>query len=181
MYYIAVFQGQRTVYRLTLVKAWNTDEIENYAQLVKLGNPDFIEIKVCVNSLRFYVFLVTNHPRIYLVIYMALHFCLDKSLDLLHTVHAVSLFILFTQYRASPTVASQKRAVWQWRMYPGTAKSLTSYKSWPTYCQNMRLPVNTNIRTACLSRIKRWVYNNNIYKETKKNDVEWKYYHDSFM
>lgn len=39
-------KGQRTVYRLTLVKAFNTDEIENYAKLVSLGNPDFIEIKV---------------------------------------------------------------------------------------------------------------------------------------
>ncbi|XP_045174102.2 S-adenosyl-L-methionine-dependent tRNA 4-demethylwyosine synthase TYW1-like [Mercenaria mercenaria] len=38
-------KGQRTVYRLTLVKAFNTDEIENYAKLVALGNPDFIEIK----------------------------------------------------------------------------------------------------------------------------------------
>ena len=36
---------QRTVYRLTLVKAWNVEELENYAQLIKLGNPDFIEIK----------------------------------------------------------------------------------------------------------------------------------------
>ncbi|XP_071446302.1 S-adenosyl-L-methionine-dependent tRNA 4-demethylwyosine synthase TYW1-like [Hetaerina americana] len=38
-------KGQRTVYRLTLVKAWNVEEIENYAQLVALGNPDFIEVK----------------------------------------------------------------------------------------------------------------------------------------
>lgn len=42
-------KGQRTVYRLTLVKAFNTDEIENYAKLVSLGNPDFIEIKVRFN------------------------------------------------------------------------------------------------------------------------------------
>ena len=41
-----VIQGQRTVYRLTLVKAWNTDEIKNYAQLVTRGRPDFIEVKV---------------------------------------------------------------------------------------------------------------------------------------
>lgn len=39
-------KGQRTVYRLTLVKAWNTDEIDNYAKLVSLGKPDFIEVKV---------------------------------------------------------------------------------------------------------------------------------------
>ncbi|KAG1668501.1 S-adenosyl-L-methionine-dependent tRNA 4-demethylwyosine synthase [Nymphon striatum] len=38
-------KGQRTVYRLTLVKAWNTDELTNYAKLVSLGNPDFIEVK----------------------------------------------------------------------------------------------------------------------------------------
>ncbi|KAK9511513.1 hypothetical protein O3M35_000152 [Rhynocoris fuscipes] len=38
-------KGQRTVYRLTLVKSWNFDEIKNYASLVDLGKPDFIEIK----------------------------------------------------------------------------------------------------------------------------------------
>lgn len=38
-------KGQRTVYRLTLVKTFNTEELENYALLVKEGNPDFIEIK----------------------------------------------------------------------------------------------------------------------------------------
>ncbi|XP_067119220.1 S-adenosyl-L-methionine-dependent tRNA 4-demethylwyosine synthase TYW1-like isoform X2 [Centruroides vittatus] len=38
-------KGQRTVYRLTLVKAWNTEEIEGYAKLIELGRPDFIEIK----------------------------------------------------------------------------------------------------------------------------------------
>jgi len=38
-------KGQRTVYRLTLVKAYNTDEIANYAQLIRRGKPDFIEIK----------------------------------------------------------------------------------------------------------------------------------------
>lgn len=38
-------KGQRTVYRLTLVKAWNVEELESYAHLVELGKPDFIEIK----------------------------------------------------------------------------------------------------------------------------------------
>uniref|UniRef100_A0A8C4NNW0 tRNA-yW synthesizing n=1 Tax=Eptatretus burgeri TaxID=7764 RepID=A0A8C4NNW0_EPTBU len=38
-------KGQRTVYRLTLVKAWNVDEIQAYAELVTLGQPDFIEVK----------------------------------------------------------------------------------------------------------------------------------------
>uniref|UniRef100_G1PN63 tRNA 4-demethylwyosine synthase (AdoMet-dependent) n=1 Tax=Myotis lucifugus TaxID=59463 RepID=G1PN63_MYOLU len=36
---------QRTVYRLTLVKAWNVDELQAYAELVSLGHPDFIEVK----------------------------------------------------------------------------------------------------------------------------------------
>ncbi|XP_013421711.1 S-adenosyl-L-methionine-dependent tRNA 4-demethylwyosine synthase [Lingula anatina] len=38
-------KGQRTVYRLTLVKNYNTEDIENYASLVSIGKPDFIEIK----------------------------------------------------------------------------------------------------------------------------------------
>jgi wyosine [tRNA(Phe)-imidazoG37] synthetase (radical SAM superfamily) len=36
---------QRTVYRLTLVKGWNTEEVKGYAELLELGQPDFIEIK----------------------------------------------------------------------------------------------------------------------------------------
>ncbi|CAF0770517.1 unnamed protein product [Brachionus calyciflorus] len=36
---------QRTVYRLTLVKGWNTDDVQQYAKLISLGKPDFIEIK----------------------------------------------------------------------------------------------------------------------------------------
>ena len=39
-------QGQRTVYRLTLVKEWNTEELDAYAELVSVGKPDFIEVKV---------------------------------------------------------------------------------------------------------------------------------------
>lgn len=38
-------KGQRTVYRLTIVKAWNNEEIQNYAELVRYGQPDFIEVK----------------------------------------------------------------------------------------------------------------------------------------
>ena len=38
-------KGQRTVYRLTIVKQWNDDEAINYARLVARGNPDFIEVK----------------------------------------------------------------------------------------------------------------------------------------
>lgn len=36
---------QRTVYRLTLLKGHNMDDIKNYGDLVALGEPDFIEIK----------------------------------------------------------------------------------------------------------------------------------------
>ena len=36
---------QRTVYRLTLVKAWNMEEAEGYVSLIETGQPDFIEIK----------------------------------------------------------------------------------------------------------------------------------------
>jgi tRNA wybutosine-synthesizing protein 1 len=36
---------QRTVYRLTLVKGWNTDDVKQYADLINMGKPDFIEIK----------------------------------------------------------------------------------------------------------------------------------------
>ncbi|KAM4702311.1 S-adenosyl-L-methionine-dependent tRNA 4-demethylwyosine synthase TYW1-like [Discoglossus pictus] len=36
---------QRTVYRLTLVKAWNVDELKAYGDLVTVGRPDFIEVK----------------------------------------------------------------------------------------------------------------------------------------
>jgi tRNA wybutosine-synthesizing protein 1 len=33
------------VYRLTLVKDYNTEEIANYVELVRRGKPDFIEVK----------------------------------------------------------------------------------------------------------------------------------------
>ncbi|KAK7883067.1 hypothetical protein WMY93_029241 [Mugilogobius chulae] len=36
---------QRTVYRLTLVKAWNVEEMLAYADLISMGQPDFIEVK----------------------------------------------------------------------------------------------------------------------------------------
>lgn len=38
-------KGQRTVYRLTLVKSWNAEDVEGYARLVVMGTPDLIEIK----------------------------------------------------------------------------------------------------------------------------------------
>lgn len=36
---------QRTVYRLTLVKGWNTDDVDAYSKLFGMGKPDFVEIK----------------------------------------------------------------------------------------------------------------------------------------
>lgn len=36
---------QRTVYRLTLVKGWNTEDVDAYFKLFSIGEPDFIEIK----------------------------------------------------------------------------------------------------------------------------------------
>ncbi|XP_064022200.1 S-adenosyl-L-methionine-dependent tRNA 4-demethylwyosine synthase TYW1-like isoform X7 [Pogoniulus pusillus] len=41
---------QRTVYRLTLVKAWNVDELRAYADLIALGKPDFIEVKALLKN-----------------------------------------------------------------------------------------------------------------------------------
>jgi len=38
-------KGQRTVFRLTLVKGWNMEEIKNYVALIERGQPDFVEIK----------------------------------------------------------------------------------------------------------------------------------------
>lgn len=38
-------KGQRTVYRLTLVKDYNTAHLEKYAELIRRGRPDFIEVK----------------------------------------------------------------------------------------------------------------------------------------
>lgn len=45
-----IFQRQRTVYRLTLVKAWNVEEMQAYSELIALGQPDFIEVKVGLSS-----------------------------------------------------------------------------------------------------------------------------------
>lgn len=36
---------QRTVYRLTLVKDFNVEELDGYVELVQRGEPDFIEVK----------------------------------------------------------------------------------------------------------------------------------------
>ncbi|KAI4366374.1 hypothetical protein MLD38_022260 [Melastoma candidum] len=36
---------QRTVYRLTLVKGWNTEDVNAYSSLFTIGQPDFVEIK----------------------------------------------------------------------------------------------------------------------------------------
>lgn len=44
-------QKQRTVYRLTLVKSWNVEEMQAYSELIALGQPDFIEVKVGFNNI----------------------------------------------------------------------------------------------------------------------------------
>jgi tRNA wybutosine-synthesizing protein 1 len=38
-------KGQRTVARLTVVKGWNSDEVEGYAKLIALGQVSLIEVK----------------------------------------------------------------------------------------------------------------------------------------
>lgn len=38
-------KGQRTVARLTVVKGWNSDEVEGYAQLIALGHVSLVEMK----------------------------------------------------------------------------------------------------------------------------------------
>lgn len=38
-------KGQRTVFRLTLVKDHNMQEIANYVELIRRGRPSFIEVK----------------------------------------------------------------------------------------------------------------------------------------
>ena len=38
-------RGQRTVARLTVVKGWNSDEIEGYAKLIALGHCSFVEVR----------------------------------------------------------------------------------------------------------------------------------------
>jgi tRNA wybutosine-synthesizing protein 1 len=38
-------KGQRTVYRLTLVKGWNMQEVKSYVDLIDIGTPELIEIK----------------------------------------------------------------------------------------------------------------------------------------
>jgi tRNA wybutosine-synthesizing protein 1 len=36
---------QRTVFRLTLVNGWNTEQLDEYVKLVRRGRPDFVEVK----------------------------------------------------------------------------------------------------------------------------------------
>jgi tRNA wybutosine-synthesizing protein 1 len=38
-------KGQRTVARLTVVKGWNSDEVEGYAKLIALGKVSLVEVK----------------------------------------------------------------------------------------------------------------------------------------
>ena len=42
---LLALKKQRTVFRLTLVKNYNISEIDGYVSLVKLGKPEFIEVK----------------------------------------------------------------------------------------------------------------------------------------
>jgi len=37
-------KGQRTVARLTVVKGWNSDEVEGYAKLIALGHCSLVEV-----------------------------------------------------------------------------------------------------------------------------------------
>jgi len=67
-------QGQRTVYRLTLVKAFNTEEIEGYAKLVDLGKPGFIEVKVSEDH-----FCCWNMYEIKDICYLLVYFVLSKK------------------------------------------------------------------------------------------------------
>jgi tRNA wybutosine-synthesizing protein 1 len=47
-------KGQRTVARLTVVKGWNSDELEGYARLIALGCVSLVEVKgTCSLSLSF--------------------------------------------------------------------------------------------------------------------------------
>lgn len=71
-------QRQRTVYRLTLVKAWNVEEMQAYSELIALGQPDFIEVKVghsiiITASVLNVIFLSNYHNVIFL--FMFLLFC----------------------------------------------------------------------------------------------------------
>ena len=52
-------RGQRTVARLTVVKGWNSDEIEGYAKLIALGHCSFVEVRMIV--LCFFSLLDTTH------------------------------------------------------------------------------------------------------------------------
>lgn len=60
-------QRQRTVYRLTLVKAWNVEEMQSYSELIALGQPDFIEVKVR----DLYIFLCFLFPLSVDVLFMS--------------------------------------------------------------------------------------------------------------
>ena len=53
-------KGQRTVYRLTLVKAWNVEELVSYADLGKLGEPDLIEIYGSYNLITLNFLFITE-------------------------------------------------------------------------------------------------------------------------
>lgn len=66
-------QRQRTVYRLTLVKAWNVEEMQAYSELIALGQPDFVEVKVGSAACTSYLLV--------LLVFSAVTICLCTELN----------------------------------------------------------------------------------------------------
>jgi len=61
---------QRTVYRLTLVKGWNAEDIDAYANLFDIGKPDLVEIKgvtYCGSCVQSSCASVTNYVHSFVV------------------------------------------------------------------------------------------------------------------
>ncbi len=48
------------MYRLTIVNGWNNEEIDAYANLVNIGKPDFIEVKVTFDTTKYHANLSIN-------------------------------------------------------------------------------------------------------------------------
>ena len=49
------------MYRLTLVKAWNVEEMLSYSELIAIGQPDFIEVKVGLISMHMHSKILSVH------------------------------------------------------------------------------------------------------------------------
>lgn len=84
---IPTLQRQRTVYRLTLVKAWNVEEMQAYSELIALGQPDFIEVKVGLSS-----FLSFQQYKYSIFVVNLLHMYLEYTAFLFH--YSSFIFIL---------------------------------------------------------------------------------------